>query len=135
MLGTFSIVPRYDFVRTLWSISFNKWSGQQVLLAWYVARLLMILLGILIVLGSKVSDLGATGSIITLVATNLWFEQVTIDLITYLHCTRHGFESVCTFVIFLSKYTYFVPCRESSFAPELSFFCLMPFIIMRYCLF
>ena len=100
MLGTFSIVPQYDFVRTLWSISFDKWSGQQVLLAWYVARLLMILLGILIVLGSKVSDLGATGSIITLVATNLWFEQVTIDLITYLHCTRHGLESVCTFVNF-----------------------------------
>ena len=43
-----------------------------------------------------------------------------MDLITHLPMTERGFDSVCTFVDRLSKYTYFVPCRENISAPELA---------------
>ena len=41
------------------------------------------------------------------------FEEMTIDLITYLPHVSAGYDSVCTIVDRLSKYVYFVPCTKT----------------------
>ena len=45
---------------------------------------------------------------------------MTLDLITHVPKTDHGFDSIATFVDRLSKYTYFVPCTVHITAPELA---------------
>ena len=46
---------------------------------------------------------------------------MTLDLITHLPKTDRGFDSIATFVDWLSKYTYFVPCTVHITAPELAY--------------
>ena len=40
------------------------------------------------------------------------FEEVTMDLITYLSHVSTDYNTVCTIVDQLSKYVYFLPCIE-----------------------
>ena len=48
------------------------------------------------------------------------FKEVTLDLITHLRTTEHGYDSIGAFVDRLSKYMYFVPCASCIAAPELA---------------
>ena len=45
---------------------------------------------------------------------------MTLDLIMHLPKTDRGFDSIVTFVDWLSKYTYFVPCIVHITALELA---------------
>ena len=43
----------------------------------------------------------------------MFFEKVTLDLITHLLLTEQTYDSIVTFIDRLSKYTYFVPFSSS----------------------
>ena len=48
------------------------------------------------------------------------FESVTIDLVHHLPVTDHGYDAIYWVVNRLSKFTYFILCKQTVSAAELA---------------
>ena len=61
------------------------------------------------------------------------FKGVTMDLITKITVTDHGYDAIATFARCLSRYTYFVPCKGSITAMKLANLFFLVFLLATGC--
>ena len=82
--------------------------------------------------GAKIITAAPQGPLQPLLIPYYPFESVTMDSVTHLPFTDHGYDAIYTVVNRLSKFTYFISCKHTVSASDLGQFFLANVHIMGY---